>query len=149
MKVKKRHTKIIELIKNNEIETQEELSLLLHKSGFPVTQATVSRDIRELKLMKVPADNGKQRYSMLVSEEKEISQRLTRIFREGVISIDFAGNMVVVKTLEGLAMAVGASIDAMGFAEVIGSIAGDDVIICIVKSQDIAESLMNKLNKII
>jgi len=149
MKVKKRHTKIIELIKNHEIETQEELSLLLHKSGFPVTQATVSRDIRELKLMKVPSDNGKQRYSMLVSEEKQISQRLIRIFREGVISIDFAGNMVVVKTLEGLAMAVGASIDAMGFAEVIGSIAGDDVIICIVKSQDIAESLMNKLNKMI
>jgi len=149
MKVKKRHTKIIELIKNYEIETQEELSLLLHKSGFPVTQATVSRDIRELKLTKVPADNGKQRYSMLISEEKQINQRLTRIFREGVISIDFAGNMVVVKTLEGLAMAVGASIDAMGFAEVIGSIAGDDVIICIVKSQDIAESLMSKLNKII
>jgi transcriptional regulator of arginine metabolism len=149
MKVKKRHTKIIELIKNYEIETQEELSLLLHKSGFPVTQATVSRDIRELKLTKVPSDNGKQRYSLLVSEEKQINQRLIRIFREGVVSIDFAGNMVVVKTLEGLAMAVGASIDAMGFAEVIGSIAGDDVIICIVKSQDIAESLMNKLNKMI
>ena len=149
MKVKKRHTKIIELIKNFEIETQEELSLLLHKSGFPVTQATVSRDIRELKLTKITSDNGKQRYSMLVSEEKQINQRLSRIFREGVVSIDFAGNMVVVKTLEGLAMAVGASIDAMGFAEVIGSIAGDDVIICIVKSQDIAEALMSKLNKMI
>jgi len=149
MKVKKRHTKIIELIKNFEIETQEELSLLLYKSGFPVTQATVSRDIRELKLTKVPSDNGKQRYSLLVSEEKQINQRLIRIFREGVVSIDFAGNMVVVKTLEGLAMAVGASIDAMGFAEVIGSIAGDDVIICIVKSQDVAEALMSKLNKMI
>ena len=149
MSIKKRHAKIIDLVKNNDIETQEELTLLLHESGFVVTQATVSRDIRELKLTKIPAGYGKQKYSIHISEEEQIILRLSRIFREGVISIDFAGNLVVIKTLEGLAMAVGASIDAMGHTEIVGSIAGDDVVICIVKSQDIAESLMIKLNKIL
>jgi len=146
MRVKKRHAKIIELVKANDIETQEELTLLLHKSGFVVTQATVSRDIHELKLTKIPASEGRQKYSILITEEEQINLRLKRVFREGVISVDFAGNMVVIKTIEGLAMAVGASVDAMGFTEVIGSIAGDDVLICIVKSQEIAENLMTKLN---
>jgi len=149
MRIKKRHARIIDLVKNNDIETQEELTLLLHESGFVVTQATVSRDIRELKLTKIPAGCGRHKYSIHISEEEQIILRLTRIFREGVVSIDFAGNMVVIKTLEGLAMAVGASIDAMGYAEIVGSIAGDDVVICIAKSQDIAESLMGKLNKIL
>ena len=147
MKAKIRQTKIIELVKNHDIETQEELTHYLQEGGFAVTQATVSRDIRELKLTKIPAGNGKQKYSIHISEEDEIIRRLTRIFREGVVSIDFAGNMVVIKTLEGSAMAVGASVDAMGYTEVVGSIAGDDVVICIVKSQDIAESLMNKLKE--
>ena len=147
MRAKKRQAKIIELVKNNDIETQEGLTLLLNKSGFVVTQATVSRDIRELKLTKIPAGEGRQKYSIHITEEEQINLRLKRVFREGVISIDFAGNMVVIKTLEGLAMAVGASVDAMGFTEVIGSIGGDDVLICIVKSQDIAENLMNKLNE--
>ncbi|MDR2648378.1 MAG: arginine repressor [Clostridiales bacterium] len=149
MRVKKRHAKIIELVKNNDVETQEELTLLLHKSGFVVTQATVSRDIRELKLTKIPAGEGRQKYSIHISEEEQIVRRLIRVFREGVTGIDFAGNMVVIKTLEGLAMAVAASVDAMGYTEVVGSIAGDDVVICIVKSQEIAESLMNKLNGIL
>jgi transcriptional regulator of arginine metabolism len=149
VRVKKRHAKIIELVKNNDVETQEELTLLLHKSGFVVTQATVSRDIRELKLTKIPAGEGRQKYSIHISEEEQIVRRLIRVFREGVTGIDFAGNMVVIKTLEGLAMAVAASVDAMGYTEVVGSIAGDDVVICIVKSQEIAESLMNKLNGIL
>ena len=145
MRAKKRQAKIIELVKNNVIETQEELTILLHKCGFVVTQATVSRDVRELKLTKIPAGEGKHKYSILITEEEQIILRLKRVFREGVVSIDFAGNMVVIKTIEGLAMAVAASVDAMGFTEVVGSIAGDDVLICIVKSQDIAESLMSKL----
>jgi len=147
MSVKKRQARIIELVRNNDIETQEELTLLLHNSGFVVTQATVSRDIRELKLTKIPANEGRQKYSILITEEEQINRRLKRVFRDGVISIDFAGNMVVIKTIEGLAMAVGASVDAMGFTEVVGSIAGDDVLICIVKSQEIAENLMIKLNE--
>ena len=149
MKAGKRHARIIELVKNNDIETQEELTVLLHKSGHAVTQATVSRDIRELKLTKIPAAEGRQKYSILITEEEQIVMRLKRVFREGVVSIDFAGNMVVIKTIEGLAMAVGASVDAMGFTEVVGSIAGDDVLICIVKSQDIAENLMFKLNEML
>ena len=147
MRAKKRQAKIIELVKNNAIETQDELTLLLHKAGFVVTQATVSRDIRELKLTKIPYVEGRQKYSIHITEEEQISLRLRNIFRQGVTSIDFAGNMVVIKTIEGLAMAVGASVDAMGFTEVVGSIAGDDVIICIVKSQEIAENLMKKLNE--
>jgi len=146
MRAKKRQARIIELVKSNDVETQEELTVMLQKSGFAVTQATVSRDIRELKLTKIPAGEGRQKYSILITEEEQIVRRLRRVFREGVISIDFAGNMVVVKTIEGAAMAVGASVDAMGFSEVVGSIAGDDVLICIVKTQDIAENLMRKLN---
>jgi len=147
MRAKKRQAKIIELVKNNNVETQEELTLLLQKSGFVVTQATVSRDIRELKLTKIPAGDGKQIYSIHIKEEEQIFLRLKRVFREGVVSIDFAGNMVVIKTIEGVAMAVGTCVDAMGFTEVVGSIAGYDVLICIVKSQEIAENLMNKLNE--
>ena len=147
MRVKKRQAKIIELVKNGDIETQEELTLLLHKSGFVVTQATVSRDIRELKLTKIPYGEGRQKYSIHISEEEQIFKRLKRVFREGVISIDFAGNMAVIKTIEGLAMAVAASVDAMGHTEVVGSIAGDDVVICILKTQEIAESLVYKLKE--
>ena len=148
MKEKQRHSKIIELVKNNYIETQEELTALLRSEGFMVTQATVSRDIRELKLTKVPGENNGQRYSIQITEEENVKERLLNVFRQGVIRIDFAGNMTVIKTLDGLAMAVGASVDAMGFNEVVGSIAGDDVIICIVKTEETAVALMNKLNAI-
>ncbi|MDR1914259.1 MAG: arginine repressor [Clostridiales bacterium] len=146
MNVKKRHSKIIELVRSNIIETQEELTALLVSAGFNVTQSTVSRDIRELKLTKAPAADGKLCYSIRLSDEGKVREKLIKVFCEGVVSIDFAGNMVVIKTLVGLAMAVAASVDAMGFSEVIGSIAGDDVLVCIVKSQDIAVVLMNKLN---
>jgi transcriptional regulator of arginine metabolism len=148
MKEKQRHLKILELVKNNCIETQEELTALLHDAGFFVTQATVSRDIRELKLSKMPGANGELRYSVQIPEDERVKERLLNVFREGVVKIDFAGNMVVIKTLEGLAMAVGASVDAMGFDEVVGSIAGDDVIICVVKSEEIAERLMNRFNSV-
>ncbi|MDR1000158.1 MAG: arginine repressor [Clostridiales bacterium] len=146
MKEKQRHLKILELVKNNYIETQEELTALLHNAGFYVTQATVSRDIRELKLSKMPGVNGRLRYSTQIPEDEHVKERLLNVFRQSVVKIDFAGNMVVIKTLEGLAMAVGASVDAMGLDEVVGSIAGDDVIICVVKSEEIAMQLMNKLN---
>ncbi|MDR3240386.1 MAG: arginine repressor [Clostridiales bacterium] len=146
MEVKKRHAKIIELIKNHVIETQEELANTLSGAGFEVTQATVSRDIRDLKLTKISIGDGRQRYAVLPAVDHQVTEKLTRVFRDGVLSIDYAGHMVVLKTLEGLAMAVGASVDAMGLTEVIASVAGDNAVICVVKSEEIAAALMKKLN---
>jgi transcriptional regulator of arginine metabolism len=136
---------MIELVKNYVIETQEELAFLLGEAGFEVTQATVSRDIRDLKLTKVTSPEGKQQYAVLPSVDYHVTQRLTRVFCDGVLSIDYAGNMVVVKTLEGLAMAVGASVDAMALPEIVGTVAGDNAVLCVVKSEEIAISLMKKL----
>lgn len=148
MKIK-RHSKIIELVNNHEIETQEELADRLRETGYEVTQATVSRDIRELKLTKILSEGGKQKYAVLNPVDSQISDKLIRVFCDGVISMDFAGNILVIKTLEGLAMAVGASLDAMSFQEIIGSIAGDDVLMCVVKNEQTAVSLMGKLNAIL
>ena len=148
MKIK-RHTKIIELIKNHDIETQEELAEELRRNGFEVTQATISRDIRELKLTKIAGLDGKQKYAVLSSVDKQINERLVRVFRDGVLSLDYAGNLLVVRTLEGLAMAVAASLDAMGFTEIIGSIAGDDTLLCVTKTESVAVELLHKLDAIL
>ena len=142
----KRHSKIIELIQRNDIKTQEELADMLRGAGFEVTQATVSRDIRDLKLHKTPAGDGGHKYAVSSSVTDQISDRLIRVFRDGVVSIDYANNIVVVKTLEGLAMGVAASVDAMGFVEIMGSIAGDDVIMCVTRTEDMAVALVGKLN---
>ena len=148
MKIK-RHLKIIELVKNNNIETQEELADMLRQSGFEVTQATVSRDIRDLKLTKISTEGGRQKYAVLVSVANQMSDRLIRVFCDGVISIDYANNIVVIKTLEGLAMGVAASLDAMDLSEIMGSIAGDDVVMCVTKTEDAAVSMLDKLNVIL
>jgi len=145
----KRHTKIIELIKSRSIETQEELAEELRRNGFEVTQATISRDIRELKLTKIGGEGGRQRYAVLSSVDKQINERLVRVFQDGVLSMDYAGNLLVIHTLEGLAMAVAASLDAMGFSEIIGSIAGDDTLMCVTKSEALAVELLHKLDTIL
>lgn len=144
MKIK-RHLKIIELVKNNNIETQEELSEKLKENGFNVTQATVSRDIRELKLSKMSCDGGKQKYVIFNTNDGNVTQRLIRIFRDGVTSIDYAQNIIVIKTLNGMAMAVAAALDAMNNSEIIGSIAGDDTIFCVVKTEQKAIELIERL----
>ena len=135
MKIK-RQTKILELIKKYEIETQEDLSAYLEKEGFQVTQATVSRDIRELKLTKVSLGNGKQKYIALLETNEDLSQKYERIFRDGFISMDIAQNILVVKTVPGMAMAVAAALDALQIQEIVGSIAGDDTIMCAVRSTE-------------
>ena len=131
-----RHSKIVELIGKYEIETQEELAEKLTQAGFNVTQATVSRDIRELKLTKVPGENGRQRYMVLESPRGTSASKYIRILKDGFVSMDMAQNILVIKTVSGMAMAVAAALDAIKFHEVVGCIAGDDTIMCAVRSVD-------------
>lgn len=119
-----RHAKIVELIRKYDIETQEELAERLNEAGFKVTQATVSRDIRDLKLTKVPAENGRQKYALLRHDGKEMSEKYIRILRDGFASMDMAENILIIKTVPGMAMAVAAAIDALQWHEIAGCIAG-------------------------
>ena len=122
-----RQNKIIELITRHNVETQEELAELLNQAGYQVTQATISRDIRELKLTKVQAENGRQKYVAL-KKDADLGEKYVRVLKEGFISMDLAQNLVVVKTVSGMAMAVAAAIDAMHLQGGVGCIAGDDTI---------------------
>ena len=130
----KRHVKILELIRKNDIETQEELSDYLEREGYHVTQATVSRDIRELKLTKVAVTGGRQKYVSLAENSDDMIEKYNRIFQNGFVSMDMAQNILVVKTAPGMAMAVAAALDAMNCHEIVGSIAGDDTIMCAVRT---------------
>lgn len=145
----RRQAKILELIQRNDVETQEELSAYLVREGFQVTQATVSRDIRELKLTKIAMDNGKQKYAVITDADSGMMEKYARVLREGFISMDLAKNIVVIKTVSGMAGAVCAAIDAMKFQEMVGSIAGDDTIICIIRDDEEAIKIMKKLRKIV
>ena len=144
-----RHSKIVELIGKYEIETQEELAEKLTQAGFNVTQATVSRDIRELKLTKVPGENGRQRYMVLESTRGTSASKYIRILKDGFVSMDMAQNILVIKTVSGMAMAVAAALDAIKFHEVVGCIAGDDTIMCAVRSVDDTIIVMEKIKKMV
>ena len=115
-----RHAKIIELIAQHDIETQEELAEYLNREGFKVTQATVSRDIRDLRLTKVAVDGSRQKYVVLAPEKDEMNEKYIRVLRDGYISMDMAQNILVIKTVSGMAMAVAAAVDAMKWKEVVG-----------------------------
>ena len=143
----KRQTKMLELIKKHDIETQEELSDYLQKEGYQVTQATVSRDIRELKLTKVAMSNGRQKYAALTEANEDLSEKYTRVFRDAFVSMDMAQNILVIKTVSGMAMA--AAIDAMHLHEIVGCIAGDDTIMCAVRSVDDTIAVMSRLRKLV
>ncbi|MEF9941488.1 MAG: arginine repressor [Lachnospiraceae bacterium] len=144
-----RHAKIVELIKTQQIETQEELAECLNRDGFKVTQATVSRDIRDLKLTKVPTNNGKQKYTVMHTADSGLVEKYMRILKDGYVSMDMAQNILVVKTVAGMAMAVAAAIDAMNWDEVVGCIAGDDTIMCAIRSVGDTTEVMKKIRKII
>ena len=144
-----RHEKIIELIKEYDIDTQEELAARLNEAGFKVTQATVSRDIRELKLTKVAMSNGRQKYAALTEANEDLSEKYTRVFRDAFVSMDMAQNILVIKTVSGMAMAVAAAIDAMHLHEIVGCIAGDDTIMCAVRSVDDTIAVMSRLRKLV
>lgn len=142
---KSRHQRIKELVEAYEIETQEELADRLKESGFPVTQATVSRDIRELKLSKVPVGDGKQKYIIMAYHENYLSDKYIRVLKDGYIFMDRAQNILVMKTVSGMAMAVAAAIDAMHLKEIVGSIAGDDTIMMAIRTEEDTRSVMDKI----
>lgn len=144
-----RHSKIIELISNNDIETQEDLAENLNKAGFNVTQATVSRDIRELKLTKMSVNGGKQKYIIVQNRDNQMNDKYMRVLKDGFASMDMAQNILVIKTVSGMAMAVAAALDAMNWHEVVGCIAGDDTIMCAVRTVDDTYMVMRKINKIV
>lgn len=143
-----RHAKIVELIGKYDIETQEELAEKLNQSGYNVTQATVSRDIRELKLAKVQTGEKRQKYALLQKND-EMADKYIRVLKDGFISMDVAQNILVIKTVAGMAMAVAASLDALKWHEVVGCIAGDDTIMCAIRSAEEAKSVMGKIRKLV
>lgn len=144
-----RHSKIVELIGKHQVETQEELADLLNSEGFHVTQATVSRDIRELKLTKVAGENGRQKYVVLQNDNPAMGGKFIPILKSGFVRMDMAQNILVIRTVAGMAMAVAAALDAMHFQEVVGCIAGDDTIMCAVRSSNDTILLMDKIRKLL
>ncbi len=150
---KQRQEKIMEIIREHEVETQEDLARYLNEAGYSVTQATVSRDIREMSLIKVPGIRVKQRYT--VSTEgggggsSGFGRQYTGVLQDGVVSMEQAGNLLVIKTVSGMAMAVAAAIDAVKLEGIVGSIAGDDTILCAVKTEEQVASVMESMQALI
>ena len=143
-----RHEKIIELIQEYDIDTQEELAARLNEAGFKVTQATVSRDIRALKLMKVAGKDGKSRYAILTEPSAELGDKYTRILQDTLTSLDVGQNMLVIRPVPGMAMGV-AALDALKWKEILGSIAGDDTVMCVARDAEQAEIVAEKLKGIL
>ncbi len=146
---KKRHEKIIELIGQYEIETQEELADRLRDAGYQVTQATVSRDIRELKLSKISGGNGRQKYISFTTEEAHLGDKYIRVLKEGYVSMELAQNLLVMKTVSGMAMAVAAAVDALKLEEIVGCIAGDNTIMMAMRTENAAAQVMEQLRGMI
>lgn len=145
----RRHVKIMEIIQNRPVETQEELADHLRREGMTVTQATVSRDIKELQLLKVPTDDGRYRYAM--PEEGPAGyqrERLQRLFRECLISVDHSENIVVIKTLSGTANTAAEALDVLKWEEIIGTVAGDNTVLAVVRPREAVAGLIDKLEKL-
>lgn len=143
-----RHAKIVDLINQYDIETQEELADRLNMEGFSVTQATVSRDIRDLKLTKISTEMGHQKYIILQTQSNGLDAKYVRILKDGFVSMEMAENILVIKTVSGMAMAVAAALDNMDCKEIVGCIAGDDTIMCAIRSKADTVVVMDKLEKI-
>ena len=142
-----RHAKILEIISRNEIETQEELCAELNKLNYVVTQATISRDIRDLHLFKVAGVDKKYRYAYINENENEISPKMKSLFRNCVLSVKCAQNLVVVKTLAGNGSNAGAVVDKLNHDEIVGSVAGDDTLLIVCETNDGAIAIVNKINE--
>jgi transcriptional regulator of arginine metabolism len=140
-----RHIKIREVITNNEIETQDDLVDRLRDAGFPVTQATISRDIKELHLIKVPLDDGRYKYSLPADQRYNPIHRLKRAMNDHFVHIDYTENLVVLKSLPGTANAIGALIDSLEWQEIMGTICGDDTILIICRSKDQSVIVVNQI----
>ena len=144
-----RHEKIKELIQQYDIDTQEELASRLNEAGFKVTQATVSRDIRALKMMKVTGKDGKSRYVILQELPTELGEKYTRVLHDALLTIDQGQNILVIHTVPGMAMGVAAALDALNWEEILGSIAGDDTVMCVARTLEEASSVAERLKSIL
>ena len=144
-----RQNKILELINNYEIDTQENLAAMLKENGYNVTQATVSRDIKELRIIKELTGLGTYRYSAALPEvHSPFSNRLNTIFRESVVSFDYAQNIVVIHTLPGLANAAASAVDAMKMTVILGTLAGDDTVVVIMRDSNAAAAFCGEIKSL-
>jgi len=143
----KRQEKIIEIIEQYNIETQDELAEKLSEAGFQTTQATISRDIRELKLTKLAYPGGRQKYIALKNQELHIDKKYKRVLSDAITGMEPAQNIIVIKTVSGMAMACAAAIDSLAIEGVVGTIAGDDTIMCIAKDNAYAVSVIDSLKR--
>ena len=144
-----RQNKILDLIENNEIETQEKLAAMLKADGYEVTQATISRDIKELQLIKILQPNGNYKYATAGTMNTGVSDRFVKIFKETIKSVDSSGNLVVIKTLAGCANAAAEALDSLGLANMIGSIAGDNTIMVVVDETANVKHFVAELRKML
>ena len=144
-----RHAKILEIISHIEIETQEELCQELNARNLVVTQATISRDIRDLHLFKVAGVEKKYRYAYIRDGESEISPKMRGLFRDCVISVKAAENLVVVKTMAGNGANAGAVVDKLDYAGIVGSVAGDDTLLIVCETDELAQEVVEKLGDFI
>lgn len=144
-----RQNKILEIINNYEVETQEKLASMLKESGFDVTQATISRDIKELQLIKVLSHTGKYKYALGNSIETPISDRFVKIFKETIRSVASSYNLVIIKTLSGCANAAGEAIDSLNFPHIVGSIAGDNTLMVVVDDLENVPLMVGKFNDLL
>lgn len=146
---KQRQGTILEIIRKVDVDTQEELAKILRQQGFKVTQATVSRDIRELKLSKVSMPGGKLKYASVPEKTSQMEDRYIRVLRDGFVTMEAAQNLLVMRTASGMAMAVAAALDSLNLPEVVGCIAGDDTIFVAARSREEAASLSEKLKELL
>ena len=144
-----RHEKLLEIIEKYDIDTQEELVERLKNEGFNATQATISRDIRTLHLYKCNTKSGKQKYCVDLHRDIELDSKYKRVLKDGFVSIDMAQNILVIKTVSGMAMAVAAAVDSMNFSEIVGTRAGDDTIMMAIRTVEDTEALMDKIKKLV
>jgi transcriptional regulator of arginine metabolism len=147
MKKYTRQTKILELISKSEVETQEELAEGLKAMGIDVTQATISRDIKELRLVKVMSKSGKYKYATIGQSQEGITDRLNKIFENSIVSIDNAMNIIVIKTIPGAAQICASAIDYMGVDEVVGTLAGDDNVFVAIRTLEDVDYVMQEFKK--
>lgn len=140
-----RHARILDIIEKHDIVTQDELAEKLREHGMDVTQATISRDIKELRLVKVMDSNGKTKYKAINNDPGVLSEKLLTVLKGGYVSSDYANNILVVKTLPGMAPAIASVIDSLGWMAVVGTIAGDDTIMVVTRAERIAEELQEKI----
>ena len=142
-----RQSKIIELIEQYDIMTQEELSELLTQAGFRNTQATISRDIRELKLTKITTDSGKPKYALQQPRDIDIWKKYRQVLAAGILTMESSENLIVIKTVSGVAMAVAAALDNLDINGLMGCIAGDDTIIAVARSKEMSANVIANIEK--